>query len=125
MKVDLINVVRFLSILAVVTCLAPGLWAAASIAGEWDATAKTSWGETYQLTVVLEEGPDGVSGRVLGPGGEVSPLKDVKYEGDQLSFSVEIGYTTYTAQLTVSGDTMEGEWEGGGDSGTAHATRRN
>ncbi|GAB4233673.1 MAG: hypothetical protein Kow00109_06460 [Acidobacteriota bacterium] len=111
--------------LLLLACLAIGggtAWAA-DVTGKWTAEAKTSWGETYVLTLTLEQADGGLKGRLETPDGGAFVLENVKLEGDQLSFDVEVNYTKYHVEATVDGDRMEGRWEGGGDSGTVTATR--
>ena len=95
----------------------------AGVAGDWDVTAETSWGESYSLTLSLVEDGGKISGTLLTPEGR-SDLQNVKLEGSTLSFEVWVSGSAYTVKAEVEGDQMTGTWSGGGDSGTVKAARK-
>ena len=99
----------------------PGMLLAADVTGKWDFTSKSSYGETYELILVLQE-QDGKLTGTLGNWDGSIPLEKVTLEGDKLTFDVYISGVTYTAELAVSGKEMTGSYEGtNGNSGTITA----
>jgi hypothetical protein len=97
--------------------------ALAGVAGDWDVTAETSWGEAYSLTLSLAEDGGKITGTLLTPEGK-SDLQNVKLEGNTLSFEVWVSGSVYTVKAEVDGDQMTGTWSGGGDNGTVKAKRK-
>jgi hypothetical protein len=97
--------------------------AAASLAGRWEVTSSTSYGETYYFNLVMTETNGQLAGRLTLPDGSEVELQNVILEANQLSFEVWIQGTGYTVQAKVEGDALSGTWQGGGDSGPVRATR--
>lgn len=95
-----------------VVFLGTSLVMAGSLAGSWDFTAKSSNGETFDLTLVLKE----VDGKLTGDLGNYEgsmPLDKVKSDSDKLTFDVTTpDGVTYSSDLTVKGETMEGTYKG-------------
>jgi hypothetical protein len=90
--------------------------------GTWDIVAKTPNGEMPSvLTIKAAEGGvkaefelDGVSRTVT----------DEKLDGDVLKLKVEYEGNVYDVEARITGDTLEGTWQGNGYSGTLTGRRR-
>jgi hypothetical protein len=90
--------------------------------GTWDIVAKTPNGEMPSvLTIKAAEGGvkaefelDGVSRTVT----------DEKLDGDVLKLKVEYEGNVYDVEARITGDTLEGTWQGSGYSGTLTGRRR-
>lgn len=99
---------------------------AGNLAGSWDFVAKSSSGETYDLTLYLRETDGKVSGDLGNYEGSI-PLEKVQVEEDSLKFDITTPEgITYSADLSVKGETMEGSYSGtDGSSGTITAKKEN
>ncbi len=97
--------------------------AASSLAGRWEVTSSTSYGDTYHLTLIMSESEGKLAGRLILPDGNEVELQNVKLDGDQLTFEVWIQGSSYAVQTKVEGDTLTGTWQGGGDSGKVQARK--
>jgi hypothetical protein len=90
--------------------------------GTWDIVAKTPNGDMPSvLTIKAAEGGvkaefelDGVSRTVT----------DEKLDGDVLKLKVEYEGNVYDVEARITGDTLEGTWQGNGYSGTLTGRRR-
>ncbi|MCJ7681824.1 MAG: hypothetical protein MUP70_13930 [Candidatus Aminicenantes bacterium] len=104
---------------------------AADISGTWIGTTEVpDFGED-ELTVVLKKTESGYEGTFTDSAGmaDNAELKDVVYEGTQLTFNFEIyngmEYQTVSCALEVKDDTMTGSWEtGDGSSGSIEMTKK-
>jgi uncharacterized cupredoxin-like copper-binding protein len=93
------------AILAVI--LAGALTAAGVAAGAWDCTAMTPDGEALKFTLTIQE----EGGRIAGTIADAIFKTD--YDG-----------ATYTLELKISGDTLEGTYKGDGASGQVKGARK-
>ena len=112
------------TLFVMVVFLGTSLVLAGGLAGSWDFTAKSSNGETFDLTLFLKE----VDGKLTGDLGNYEgsvPLGKVKYQKDKLTFDVSTPEgVTYSSELTVKGETMEGTYKGNdGSTGTITAKK--
>ncbi|MBL9125756.1 MAG: hypothetical protein JNG90_19100 [Planctomycetaceae bacterium] len=86
----------------------------AEVAGTWNISLTTEDGQSFDVTLKLEQGGDGLKGTYTGPAGEAE-IKDAKVDGNKIEFSVvrerdgqefEIEY-----EGTIDGDAIKGEAE--------------
>ena len=68
-----------------------------------------------------------VDGKLVGTAGsdqgEVQ-VDDVKYDNDTITFSVSLDSGTYDITLKVDGDKLDGNWKGGGETGTIKGSKK-
>jgi hypothetical protein len=80
----------------------------AAIIGDWELTITSEQGTRTSMLMVY---PD-VTGRLEFFGGEI-PIKNLKFEGDQLTFAIEMGFgdQTFTMDFKgkVDGKTLKGQ----------------
>ncbi len=95
--------------------------AASPLVGTWNFTLSSDDGQTFDTSLEVKQDGDALSGQYKGPLGEAA-TKDLKLDGDTLSFSVvrERDGTEFTTSFkgTVSGDSVSGEasFDAGGQS---------
>lgn len=109
------------AVLALVLLLAAQMPAAAqeakavNVAGKWELTWETPRG-TSNMTLNLTQDGTKVTGTATMRMGDV-PIKDAKLDGNNLSFTVELGRGERTFEMqykaTVDGDNMKGTMSGG------------
>lgn len=92
---------RIVGIIFMIATLALG----ADVAGKWTGEMPMR-GETVNATFVFKNEGGKVSGKMTGPQGEVD-LEDVKFEGEQISFSSAGGNAKVIFKGTVSGDEIK------------------
>ena len=98
---------------------------AGAVTGNWDFQAKSSSGEVFDLTLTLKE----VDGKLTGELGTYDgsgPLDKVTLKQDKLTFDITTPEgITYSADLTVKGETLEGTYKGtDGTTGTITAKKK-
>lgn len=105
---------RIVGIVGMALLLLASVMAAADLAGKWTGEIPRRGGETATGTFVFKVDGSSVTGTMTTPQGEVK-LEDVKFSGDQLSFSTTGGNAKILFKGTVSGDSikMTREREGG------------
>ncbi len=90
--------------------------------GTWDLVATTPNGELAAVITVKT-----VDGQIKAEA-EIAdvkqPVTEEKLEGDVLKMKVQYETRVYDVELKIQGDTLEGSWQGGGDSGTLKGKRR-
>jgi hypothetical protein len=90
--------------------------------GTWDVVTATPEGPMASvLTITRTEGKLKAE---VDLGGVKRTVSDEAIEGDVLKLKVDYEGVVYSLQAKIAGATMEGTWEGGGNSGTLTATRR-
>ena len=90
--------------------------------GTWDVVAQTPNGEMPSvLTIKAAEG--GVKAE-FELGGAARTVSDEKLVGDVLTFKVQYEGGLYGVEAKITGDTLEGTWQGNDASGTLKAKRR-
>jgi hypothetical protein len=90
--------------------------------GTWDIVAQTPQGEmTSVLTLTKAEGALKAEFALEGV---TRTVRNEKVEGGVLTMQVMYDGVYYDVEAKLDGDTMEGTWSGGGNSGTLKATRR-
>ena len=97
---------------------------AGGVAGNWDFQAKSSSGEVFDLTLSLKEAGGKLTGELGTYDGSV-PLDRVTLQEDKLTFDVSTPEgVTYSADLTVKEETLEGTYKGtDGSTGTITAKK--
>ena len=109
------------AILAVI--LAGALTAASVAAGVWDCTAITPDGEALKFTLTIQE----EGGRIAGTIGDArgsAKIVDPKLEESKLIFKTDYDGATYTLELKISGDKLEGTYKGEAASGQVKGARK-
>ena len=109
------------AILAVI--LAGALTAASVAAGVWDCTAITPDGEALKFTLTIQE----EGGRIAGTIGDArgsTKIVDPKLEDSKLIFKTDYDGATYTLELKISGDKLEGTYKGETASGQVKGARK-
>ena len=90
--------------------------------GTWDMVAETPNGPMPSVLVLKKvEGKLKAEVDLAGMKREVS---EEALEGDVFKMKVMYDSVLYTIQAKIAGSTMEGTWDGGGNSGTLKAARR-
>lgn len=90
--------------------------------GTWDIVAVTPDGEMPSVLTLST-----VGGRLKAEvelGGTVRDVSDESLVDGVLSMNVLYDGTQYAIEGRIDGDTMDGTWSGGGNSGTLKAKRR-
>lgn len=70
----------------------------AELVGEWELTTTSDWGTRTSMMRIYGD----LTGRYEFFGGEI-PMKDIKLEGDQVTFSIEMGFRDETFQIDFKG----------------------
>ncbi len=86
--------------------LAAAAWAA-DVTGTWKGEVSTPDGNTFTLTYTFKQDGTKLTGTVLGPQGDPTPIDNGKVEGDRISFSVKVdfnGGTVFSSEGTINGD---------------------
>lgn len=78
-------------------------------AGSWKVTAVTPSGEEMVWNLVIKDTDGKLSGQLSGDPGEF-PLSDVTFAESVLKAKLDVD-TTYTIELKVDGDKLEGKWK--------------
>ncbi len=109
---------------ALLVLIAAGSLAAASqAAGAWDCTATSPDGEAIKFTLTIQEEGGRLSGTV-GTARGSTKIADLKFENSTLIFKTEYNSATYTLELKVSGDKLEGTYRGEDASGPIKGARK-
>ncbi len=90
--------------------------------GVWDCVSATPDGGEFPFTLTVKEDGGKLTATAGSDEGQI-PLTNVTMNGDQLSFVATLNDQDYAVKVTVKGDTLEGEWSGGGDSGSVKGKR--
>ena len=115
-----VSIALALSLLALVS--APVTAADVTAVGTWDMVAETPDGPMPSVLVLKKvEGKLKAEVDLAGMKREVS---DEALEGDVFKMKVMYDSVLYAIQAKITGSSMEGTWDGGGNSGTLKATRR-
>ncbi|MDP2998612.1 MAG: hypothetical protein Q8N47_14090 [Bryobacterales bacterium] len=109
------------AILAVI--LAGALTAASVAAGAWDCTAITPDGEGLKFTLKIQEEGGRIAGTLESARGSTK-IVDPKLEDWKLIFKTDYDGATYTLELKISGDTLEGTYKGETASGQVKGARK-
>lgn len=97
--------------------------AAANIAGKWKLEAKSEARE-HRVTLEFKEDAGKLSGWLTTEQGEVVQLSDIKLEGGDLTFKINVEPGPYELKFTVGEGSMKGTYKGPqNESGTCIASR--
>jgi hypothetical protein len=111
-----------LAVLLLASLAAPAAAGDDAALGTWDLVAQTPQGEmTAVLTLAKAEGALKAE---IELGGVPRTVRNEKVTDGVLTMQVMYDGTYYDVEAKLDGDTMEGTWSGGGNSGTLKATRR-
>lgn len=109
--------------LAVVAFVAsPAVASEKAALGTWDVVASTPDGPMPSVMTVAK-----VSGKLKAEvdlNGAKREVSDEAVEGDTLKLKVLYEGVVYALACKITGDAIDGTWEGGGNSGTLKAKRR-
>jgi hypothetical protein len=103
--------------------LAGALTAASVAAGVWDCTAITPDGEALKFTLKIQEEGGRIAGTIEDARGSTK-IVDPKLEDSMLIFKADYDGATYTLELKISGDKLEGTYKGEGASGQVKGARK-
>ena len=95
---------------------------APKVVGTWDVVASTPNGEMPSVLTVKQV--DGALKADMELEGAKQVVTDEKLEGDVFRMKVQYEGGIYDVEMKVTGDAIEGTWQGGGYSGTLKAKRR-
>jgi hypothetical protein len=90
--------------------------------GTWDVVAETPEGPMPSVMTLAK-----VAGKLKAEvelGGVKREVSDEALEGDTLKLKLLYEGVVYAMQGKITGDALDGTWEGGGNSGTLKAKRR-
>jgi len=118
------NLVRLTLVLAVLLACVPLVSAAdaPTVVGTWDAVSSTPNGEMPAVITIKQV--DGALKAEIELEGEKRVVTDEKREGDVFRMKVQYEGGVYDVEAKITGDVLEGTWQGGGYSGTLKAKRR-
>ncbi len=74
-------------------------------------------------TLTLRESEGKLVGTAGSEEGEI-PINDATFENGTLTFKVVMDSETYTVEVRVAGDRLDGSWKGGGESGAIRGARK-
>ncbi len=92
--------------------------------GTWDVVASTPDGPMPSVMTVTKGEAKGQIKAEIELGGIKRTVSDEALEGDVLKLKVDYEGVSYAIQGKITGDALEGTWEGGGNSGSLKAKRR-
>jgi hypothetical protein len=91
--------------------------------GTWDCLSTTPDGPEVKWTLNLKEVNGKLTGTATSERGEDS-IEDPKYDDGSLTFKVTHQGETYVVSLKFVDDHVEGDWKGGGASGTVKGSKK-
>jgi hypothetical protein len=122
LKLNLKALAVLLPLLLICSAVALRADAPAAI-GTWDCVSETPDGDQVKWSLTIKDEGGTLTGVAGGDQGDM-PVKDLKVEGDDVSFKVDVDANTYEVKFTVNGSGCEGKWSGAGASGTLKGTKR-
>lgn len=97
---------------------------AADVTGKWNLTAKDPDGNLIKADLAIRS-EDGKLSGTIGTSEGTSPLKDVEFKDNVLTFKLMYGETPVTLKMTLEGDTLKGNWvTDDGNTGPVEAARQ-
>jgi len=119
------NAVRLTLVVAAlflaVASLAPAA-DAPKVVGTWDAVASTPDGDMPSVITIKQA--EGALKAEIEIGGMQRIVTDEKLEANVFRMKVQYEGGVYDVEAKIDGDTLDGTWQGGGNSGTLKAKRR-
>lgn len=95
---------------------------APTVVGTWDAVASTPDGD--MTSVITVKRVEGALKAEIELGGMQRIVTDEKLEANVFRMKVQYEGGVYDVEAKIDGDTLDGTWQGGGNSGTLKAKRR-
>ncbi len=97
--------------------------AASDVTGSWTLTVKAPDGQQINAELALKKEAGAFTGTIQSAG-RTFDLREIKLEGDNLSFQLTVREQPYTLKLAISGDSLKGTYStADGSSGPVSATR--
>ncbi len=96
--------------------------ASPSIVGTWDCVSVVPDGSEFKFTLTVKE-EDGKLVATAGTDDGAMPISSIQADGDDVTFKATVGDQDYEVKLKVADTKFEGQWSGGGDSGTLKGTK--
>lgn len=97
--------------------------AANDAVGKWDLTSSTDEGSEMNWILVIKDDGGKLTGTLSGEPGDFT-LEDVKLDGNTLTFKTTIDAETYTSEVKISGEKLEGNYKGAAMKGTLKGTKK-
>lgn len=91
--------------------------------GEYDFRTTAS-GMTVTGTMVIEQGENGLTGRITSPEVGTLNLHNIQVDGQAFTFGFSGAAAEGTMRLELHGTHLVGRWEAGGDSGTVDGQKK-
>ncbi len=88
--------------------------AGANLAGDWKVVAKDPDGVEQHLRVSLREQAGALIGTLILPDGTSAPLRELKREGNELSFKVTVEAADYSVKMAMVDGALKGTYTGPG-----------
>lgn len=96
----------------------------AGVTGTWDVSSRDQNGDPTKAVLIVKAEGGALTGS-LQLGERKIPLQKVEQNGDKVSLQMPYEDVTLTVKLTLTGDTMKGEWStSSGETGPVNATRQ-
>ena len=119
---------RYLLLFAVPLALFCGVSRAApadasTLTGTWDLVSETPDGDQVKWDLTFKDDNGKVTAVASSENGEI-PVKDLKLDGDTITFTVSYQDNDYEITLTVSGTSLAGKWSGNSSDGSIKGTKR-
>ena len=95
---------------------------APKVVGTWDAVASTPDGDMPSVITIKQA--EGALKAEIEIGGMQRIVTDEKLEANVFRMKVQYEGGVYDVEAKIDGDTLDGTWQGGGNSGTLKAKRR-
>jgi hypothetical protein len=95
---------------------------APKVVGTWDAVASTPDGDMPSVITIKQV--EGALKAEIEIGGMQRIVTDEKLEANVFRMKVQYEGGVYDVEAKIDGDTLDGTWQGGGNSGTLKAKRR-
>jgi hypothetical protein len=103
-------------------CVSPGVAGEEAALGVWDVVASTPEGAMPSVMTVTKV--DGKLKAEVELNGAKREVSEEAVDGDTLKLKVLYEGVVYALECKITGDAIDGTWEGGGNSGTLKAKRR-
>lgn len=95
---------------------------APKVVGTWDAVASTPDGDMPSVITIKQA--EGALKAEIEIGGMQRIVTDEKLEANVFRMKVQYEGGVYDVEAKIDGDSLDGTWQGGGNSGTLKAKRR-
>ena len=97
---------------------------AATLTGTWDLVSETPDGDQVKWSLTFKNDDSGkLTATASSENGDI-PVKDLKLDGDTITFTVSYQDNDYEITLTVSGTSLTGKWSGNSGDGSIKGAKR-